>query len=132
MENNLVANPPLDARATLGRFVPPFSVGKRLYFAKQPSLRVNVKRAPSRGEFLHRNFPSAPIRAQAPNRTITHKSIPLHKLQQVKLDVVADHAIRFDNRAGFAINVVPAAAELRAQPPAQGAKMFAKTFAILM
>jgi hypothetical protein len=55
--------------------------------------------------------------------------VALDHLQQVRLDVRSDNAIGFDDGAGLGVGVVPAPANLRANPAAQGAEHVGETLA---
>jgi len=45
-----------------------------------------------------------------------HERVPLHKFQQVRLDMRADDAIRLDDGGGLGIDIIPGPAHLRVQP----------------
>ena len=95
------------------------------HFAEEPADRVHIEGRPPRGGFLDRLLDARreePTAAETPHAAVTEEGVTVHELQQVRLDVRAHDAVGFDDGAGFGIDVVPRASDLRTQPAAQGAE----------
>jgi len=62
--------------------------------------------------------------------SIVHKRVSLDKVEQMRFDVNADDAVRFDYCASLAVNVVPWPTCLRAQPAFQRSQQIGEPFAV--
>jgi hypothetical protein len=58
-----------------------------------------------------------------------HESMPLRKLEQVRFNMQADDAIRFNDRARFGVNIVPWATNLGLQPSLQRSQQVRESLA---
>jgi len=68
----------------------------------------------------------------APDFAVLHEGQELDHAEQMDLDVIAHDAVRLDDGAGFAVDVIPRTSDLRTQPAFQRAEMFAETFAVVV
>lgn len=112
------------------RIVPSASRAE-LNLAEASCSRVHIKRRPTVGAHADRNFTSV-SGAKAPYLAIAKESISLHKPQHVELDMIANNTVGPDDTRGFAVHVIPRAAQLRSQPPAQRPKVLSKPLAVRM
>src|SRR5262245_38952697 len=68
-------------------------------------------------------------RPSAPDLPISNEGLPLDKFHHVRLNMRAYDAVRSDDLACLAVDIVPIASNLRTQPALEWSKMFAKSFA---
>lgn len=84
------------------------------------------------GGVFNWEFTSPPSGSEAPNPALAEIGVTVNKFQKVKLDVITNNTVGFDDRTGFAIDFVPGAANLGSQPTAQRPKMLTEALAVMV
>lgn len=100
-------------------------------FAEAARAGMHVKRRPTRRGIRHGLLDAGREERTvgvAPDLPVAQERVALHELQEVGLDVGADHAVGFDDGAGLGIDVVPRPAELGAEPAAQRSQQVGEGF----
>jgi len=99
-------------------------------FAECKRLRMNIEPGPAAILVRDRDAAAATLAVQHADLPIVHERMAFNKLDEVRLDVRADHAVRLDHGTGFGINVIPGTAHLRLKPALQRTEEIGQALAI--